>query len=91
MFLASNTSPVLLFPGGVAIMEGNGRVTITEIAKLLNKHTNTIYRYIKQKKLDVVTVRQHGKNVVAVEKAEFERFCKDNGVIMLQQVTTQMS
>ena len=72
-------------------MKQSDNLTIPEIAKLLNKTTNTCYRYVREKKLNVITVLKHGKNIVTVEKAELERFCKENDIKCYNNVTIDVN
>ncbi len=58
--------------------------TIPEMARMINKTSNTCYRYVREKKLNVITVKQHGKNIVIVTDEELKRFCKENDIIIKQ-------
>lgn len=49
--------------------------TIPEVASILKKTNNTIYRYIKQGKLKCDNIVISGKKVVRVKELELERFC----------------
>ncbi len=49
--------------------------TIPEVASILKKTNNTIYRYIKQGKLKCDNIVISGKKVVRIKELELERFC----------------
>lgn len=69
-------------------MKKDDTLTIPEVAKILNKSINTIYRYIKQKKLKTITGIYQNRKVDRVKKADLERFCKDNNITYYNGVIT---
>ncbi len=56
-------------------MKKKDTLTIPQVARQLNKTTNTIYRYIKSNKLKYEYVVISGKKVIRIKESELIRFC----------------